>query len=398
MIQLIGVKSECDIEIRQKFSIVSSKLEDKLKNVYKITGNVLILSTCNRTEIYVDSNTQGEELINAVFDALGWSRELIIYTFYAKSEDAIKHLMEVSCGFHSKILGEDQILGQIKTAYNMALKVKTIKGQLQRLFQNAITCGKKFKNDCEMYKIPVSVPSIAVKEAEKSKIKRYMVIGFGEIGKLVLKYLAGLNTEIVYIVVRDLNKVKDLYENCNWIKFITFKERKAYYSNVDCIISCTSAPHAIIYKEELPKKKFLIFDLAVPKDIDAGVLSLPGVKVYDIDNISSIDENNKIMRKEKMEKYRYIIQEYIDEFIKWQSLDELSPEIQKMKSFGSEICEKRIETFKNKRYTKDNEVLVQTMIQSTAKVYINRAIDVLKEAKLQGKEDEYLKLINKIFC
>ncbi|WP_406543366.1 hypothetical protein [Clostridium ljungdahlii] len=84
MIQLIGVKSECDIEIRQKFSIVSSKLEDKLKNVYKITANVLILSTCNRTEIYVDSNIQGEELINAVFDALGWSRELITYTFYAK--------------------------------------------------------------------------------------------------------------------------------------------------------------------------------------------------------------------------------------------------------------------------------------------------------------------------
>ena len=167
---------------------------------------------------------------------------------------------------------------------------------------------------------------------------------------------------------------------------------------MDCIISCTSAPHAIIYKEELPKKEFLIFDLAVPKDIDAGVLTLSGVKVYDIDNISSIDENNKIMRKEKMEKYRYIIQEYIDEFIKWQSLDELSPEIQKMKNFGDQICKKRIETFKNKRYTKDNELLVQTMIQSTAKVYINRAIDALKEAKLQGKEDEYLKLINKIFC
>lgn len=398
MIQLIGVKSECDIEIRQKFSIISSKLEGKLKNIYKITGNVLILSTCNRTEIYVDSNIYGEKLVNVIFDALGWSKELIKYIFYVKDKDAVKHLMEVSCGFHSKILGEDQILGQIKNAYNMALKVKTIRGQLQRLFQNAITCGKKFKHDCEIYKIPVSVPSIAVKEAEKRRIKKYMVIGFGEIGKLVLKYLAGLNTEMIYIVVRDLNKVKNLYQNCNWIKFITFKERKSYYNDVDCIISCTSAPHAIIYKEELPEKKLLIFDLAVPKDVDTGVLNLSNVQVYDIDSISSIDENNKIMRKEKMEKYRYIIQEYIDEFVKWKSFDELSPEIQKIQSFGNQICKKRIETFKNKRYTKDNELLVQTMIQSTAKVYINRAISALKEAKLQGKEDEYLKFINKIFC
>ena len=266
------------------------------------------------------------------------------------------------------------------------------------MFQNAVTCGKKFKSVCEIYKIPVSVPSIAVREAEKKKMKRYMILGFGEIGQLVLKYLNSLNAEIVYVAVRNMAKVDEFYRNYDWIRFITFRERKDYYKNVDCIISCTSAPHTVISKDELPDKKLLVFDLAVPRDVDKNVKTLPNVELYDIDSISVIDQNNKIMRKEKMEKYRYIIDEYIDEFVKWQAVDEISPEIQKIKNFGSRICEKRIKTFKNKRYTKDNEKLVRTMIESTAKVYINRAINTLKEGKFQGREEEYMELINKIFC
>ncbi|HBC97325.1 MAG TPA: glutamyl-tRNA reductase [Clostridium sp.] len=398
MIQLIGVKSDCDIEIRQKFSIISARLVDKLKSIYDVTGNVLILSTCNRTEIYVSSDLEREALIRSVFDRLGWDKELEKYIFYVEDKDAVRHLMEVCCGFHSKILGEDQILGQVKTAYSTALKAKTINGQLQRMFQNAVTCGKKFKSVCEIYKIPVSVPSIAVREAEKKKMKRYMILGFGEIGQLVLKYLNSLNAEIVYVAVRNMAKVDEFYRNYDWIRFITFRERKDYYKNVDCIISCTSAPHTVISKDELPDKKLLVFDLAVPRDVDKNVKTLPNVELYDIDSISVIDQNNKIMRKEKMEKYRYIIDEYIDEFVKWQAVDEISPEIQKIKNFGSRICEKRIKTFKNKRYTKDNEKLVRTMIESTAKVYINRAINTLKEGKFQGREEEYMELINKIFC
>ena len=142
IIQLIGVKSDCDIEIRQKFSIISARLVDKLKSIYDVTGNVLILSTCNRTEIYVSSDLEREALIRSVFDRLGWDKELEKYIFYVEDKDAVRHLMEVCCGFHSKILGEDQILGQVKTAYSTALKAKTINGQLQRMFQNAVTCGK----------------------------------------------------------------------------------------------------------------------------------------------------------------------------------------------------------------------------------------------------------------
>ena len=113
--------------------------------------------------------------------------------------------MEVVCGFHSKILGEDQILGQVKTAYTEASKNKAVKGRLQRLFQQALACGKKFKDSSQLYKIPVSSAAIAAKEAMNKGCKSYMIIGFGTIGQLVLKYLKSY--EKIYIVVRNVKKV-----------------------------------------------------------------------------------------------------------------------------------------------------------------------------------------------
>lgn len=398
MIQLIGIKGECSIEIRQKFSIVSSQLQEKLKKLNKIIGSVVILSTCNRTEIYVDSELQDNELINIIFDVLEWDKNLSPYIFYVKNINSIKHLMEVSCGFHSKILGEDQILGQIKDAYGIALKLRTVKGALHRLFENAIACGKEFKNNCEIYKIPVSSPSITVQEALSKGAKRYMVIGFGEIGKLVFKYLRPTKPSIIYVAVRNLSKIDDVYKNQSGVKFINFSDRQNYYNDLDCIISCTYSSYTIISKKDIPLKKLLIFDLAIPRDVDRDVSDVNGVEVYDIDDISSIDEENKIKRKEKMEKYRYIIQKYMKEFLKWQRFNELSPEIQKIKRYGNKICEKRIDTFKNKKYTKDNEQLASIMIQSTAKVYISRAIKLLKEEKINGRENECIRFINSIFC
>ncbi|WP_446897326.1 glutamyl-tRNA reductase [Clostridium sp. LBM24168] len=398
MIQLIGIKSECDIETRQKFSIIPSKLENNLGYIKNAIGDVVILSTCNRTEVYVDSDFRKEDLIDRMFEILEWDDDLMISTFYVEGRDAVKHLMEVSCGFHSRILGEDQILGQIKSAYESALKAGAVKGRLHRLFQSTIACGKKFKSACRMYEIPVSVPSIAVKEARSRKLKRYMIVGFGQIGQLVLKYLISASVEIIYVVVRDLNRFSSMESEYKRVKFITFKEKKSYYEDVDCIISCTSAPHVIIGKDELPFRNIVIFDLAVPRDVNVNVMELPNIKLYDIDNISRIDEKNKNIRRKKMMEYRYITFDYIDEFMKWQSIAELSPEIQNIKKQGSVICDRRINTFINKRHTKDNEKLVKRMVESTARFYIDRAIEVLKEEKLKGKEIECMNIINRIFC
>lgn len=397
MIQLIGIKSGCNLDVRQKFSIIPSHIDENIKELYILVNEVAILSTCNRTEIYVDSEMNKSTLIYHVFKTLKWDMAYIENTFYIEGDSAIKHLMEVSSGFHSRILGEDQILGQIKNAYDIARKNNSIKGNLQRLFQVAITCGKKFRTCSEIYKIPVSVSSIATKTALNMGIKSFMILGYGEIGKLTLNYLENNNVDIIYIAVRNIeNTLKTLLFN-EKVKLISFKEKEKYYSRVQCIISCTSAPHIIINIKDLPDKELLIFDMAVPRDVDRSVANLKKITLYDIDSISTIDEENKLRRKEKMESCKYIIDDYINEYKKWLSIQKLSPEIQKLKTFGDKVANDRITSFKNKKNTKDNEKFVEILLKSASNVYVNRAINALKEEKLEGREEECLRIIQKIF-
>lgn len=397
MIQLIGVKGDCHINIREKFTIVDSKLTKALNSVSAVVAGVVIVSTCNRTEIYVDSIILGDELIEVIFESLAWDKAFKNNIFYVKGKHAARHLMEVACGFHSKILGEDQILGQIRQGYNKAVECKTVNGSLHKLFQSSIGCGKSFRENSQINKVPVSSASIVAREAINRRFKRIMLIGFGNIGKLVLKYLGNVDLDKLYIVVRDTNKIsEELKKNFN-ISFVNYEESRKLYIDVQCIISCTAAPHPIVYKKDLPIKEFFIYDLALPRDVEIEVNTMKDVKVFDIDNISKIDEKNKIKRKTIMKEHRYIIEKNMDDFGKWLKLNELSPEIKKFKNVAEAVCLKRTNDFKHKRYTKNIDTLAETLIHSTAKVYVNRAIEVLKEEKLEGREEECLRILKKIF-
>jgi glutamyl-tRNA reductase len=394
VIQLIGLKHNIDISMREKLSIVPRHIKNTLNKVMEFSKGVVILSTCNRTEIYFDCDIYGEEALNKIFELLGWSKDYKEYVFIREEERTIEHLMEVTCGFHSKILGEDQILSQVKDAFEIAKKNNTTSKSLHRLFQLAITCGKEFRWKSGMYKIPISSASIVAKESKKKDISSYMLIGYGEVGKLVEKYLINDDLEKLYIVVRYV----DAYESKdNRIKYISFKEKVDYYDKVQCIISCTSSPHIIVKKEELPQKPYLIFDMAIPRDIEENIRELNSVQVIDIDSISAIDDENKQIRKEIMKKNRVILEKYIKEYKDYKVLNEIVPHIKKIKSYGDSVYKDRYETFINKKASKNNEELAEKLLKSTSDLYINRAIEVLKEEQLKGCGDECLRIIEKIF-
>jgi len=395
MIQLIGIRHDVEIDIRQKLSIIPKHLEDALKKVASICNESVIISTCNRTEVYFNSESTDFDIVNKIFGCLGWDLRLAKYTFYLKGEDAVRHLMKVVCGFDSIVLGEDQILGQVKEAYEKSLETKTVKSDLSRLFQTAVTCGKEFRATSNLSSIPVSTASMVVKEAKERNINRFMILGFGEIGNLASKHIIDNGFDKLYIAVRNTGSV-DI--NDPRICVIPFTERANYYHDVDCIISCTSAPHTVIKANDLPNKEFLIFDMAVPRDIDPDVCNLKGVEVYDIDRIGSIKDENYNRRKELMEQYKSLMEKYIVEFEEWYKLKKLSPYIQKIRKSGELIYKQRSITYRNKKDTKDNEKLVEMLLKSTSNAYVNRAIEVLKEEYLKGRGDECLKIIEKIFA
>jgi glutamyl-tRNA reductase len=394
MIFVLGVKHDIDIKIREKLSIISKRLEDATRKLGCIFNEAVVISTCNRTEIYyrTDSNTINNK--EDIFEAIGWDKGLLEYTFHLDGMKAIVHLMEVICGFDSIVLGEDQILGQIKEAYEIALKLGTVKSSLLRLFQMAVTCGKEFRSESELYKIPVSTASIVIREAKRRGIKRFMIIGYGEIGSLVSKYVLADDYEKLYIAVRDVSSV-DL--DVTGVEVVNINEKSKYYSDVDCIISATSAPHTVVKASELPSKNLLIFDMAVPRDVEDEVCYIEGIDVYNIDKLYLLQDENYNVRKERMNNHRHIVDKYIDNFMEWEKLKELSQSIRDIKEHGQRVYLTRANTFKNKRYTKDNEKLAEVLLKSTANAYINRAIEVLKEEHLKGRGDECMRIIEKIF-
>ena len=397
MIQLLGIKKNTEVEIREKLSLSQKKREVYSKELLKYFDEVVILSTCNRTEIYFNGSLKGEEGLKKIFEVLNWDINLREYCFYLNEKETVRHLMEVVCGFHSKILGEDQILGQIKDAYHLADELGSVKHELQRLFQEAITCGKKFRTEGKLYEIPVSSASIAISEAIKNDSKRIMVIGYGEVGKLVVKYALSNDIKELNIVVRKVESVKDIEDKR--VNIMNYEDGRNIINDMDCVVSCTSAPHLIIEKKHIKENgnKIIIFDLALPRDVDEKVKEYTRVNLYDIDDISSIDDDNKKLRKERMLKFKDIINSYIEEYFNWKDIRNIAPVIQDMKKNSSKVIKERQTTLKNKCNDKKDIEIAQKLIKSTSDYYVNRAIEVLKEEQLKGQGEECIKILEKIF-
>lgn len=394
MIQMIGIKSCCPIEIREKLSIVVYKEKDALKNMMKVSKESVIINTCNRTEIYLNSNNEDDIEIESVFKLLEWDEKYIGHVFKITGCNAVKHLMEVCSGFHSRILGEDQILGQVKRSYRVSLECNTIKNSLQRLFQMAIACGKKFRSEAKLYKIPVSSASIVAKEIIKENKKDIMLIGFGEVGKRIYKYINNFEFSKLFIVVREPNKIS---LNNPRVKVISYSEKNEFIKDIDIIVSCTSAPHVVIYKDEVKDRPLTIFDLSIPRDVDPKIEGLDYIKLYNIDDISKMDKCNKDKRKTQMEKCRYIIENHIKEFMNWEKLRELAPFFKEISDLSNNIYKERLKSYNRKKHTKNNEELVDVLLKSTSDYYLHRAMEILKEEKLKGSERQCQEIIEKIF-
>ncbi|OHW63444.1 glutamyl-tRNA reductase [Andreesenia angusta] len=394
MIGVVGVDHSVPVVIREKFSVSKKKTRRKLNELKEIFEEAVILSTCNRTEVYFKPKIQKKSVTEELFRVMGWDERLSKYVYSLEGREAVEHLMHLSSGFLSVVLGEEQILSQIKSAYGDALEEKSVGKEFSSLFRKSIRCGKTFRAESKLHEIPVSSSSIAVSESRRRYASHYMIIGYGDVGKLTLKYLLSSQAEKVYLVVRDSNGVQVMDSR---VEVIEYSERSRYYGEVDCIISSTSAPHVVVEHEDALKGK-LIFDLAVPRDVSESVYSDPEIEVYNIDMLRRIDDENQKKRAALMESKRGIIESYIEEFYHWKATSELAETIAEMQRKSSEIVESRHRTFRNKRESRDVDELARQMIESASSAYLNRAIEVMKSETLKGRGEECLKIIEKIFC
>ncbi|MGL4991522.1 MAG: glutamyl-tRNA reductase [Sarcina sp.] len=399
MLVLIGIKKNIPVYIREKLAMTEEMQKKNLQKLKAEFETAIIINTCNRTEIYMSvENFSQENDVKRVFDLISWDLDLLEYCFVFKNEKVVKHLFEVSCGFHSKITGEDQILGQVKEALRIATLEETKGKVLDRLFQSAVACGKKFRSESNLYKIPVSSASIVINECINRGVKKIIIIGFGEVGQKIYKYAKANDIKDIIVVVNNVSKKRVGISKEH--RIMSYNEAKEHLNDSGAIISCTSAGGIIVSGQDIKAEgeELMIFDLAVPRDVDEVIRQYDRVSLINIDEVSKLDDINRNNRKKLMENNRFIVNEAIDSFLEWLELRSISEEIVQIKKFSNEIAKERCETFYNKSKTKEDIKLANLMINSTSNVYANKAIEILKQEKLKGNEKECLRILKMIFC
>jgi glutamyl-tRNA reductase len=353
MIYCISVSfKKTPLPIRQKFSF--SKEEQplflqELINERKITGGVIV-STCNRSEIYV---TGTKEAIEAVEDALSVKKEIEretirIYCLYYKGKKAVRHLFRVVCGLDSMVLGEDEILRQVKEAYQSGIEADCVNGTLHIIFQGAFHCAKLSKSETRLSNIPVSIGTLTANKVDEylkhefsvrqqlflqqqekglpetnpvSAEGTVLVIGAtGKIGSIVAKDLMAKGIRVLG-TQRKHHLGEEIFPRYReQITFIGFDERYQYLPQVDAVVSATASPHYTLTKKEYlrcaGKRKQLLIDLAVPYDIDKEIAALSDVELLDIDYFQTLSAENGNIRLDEAQKVESILQECVEEVMK----------------------------------------------------------------------------------
>jgi len=385
------------VEIRERLSFDENDLAQAmiaLKKKKSILENVIV-STCNRTEIYavVDQAHTGRYYIKDFLSE--WfqidKEEIASYLFIYEQDEAINHLCKVICGLDSMVIGETQILGQVKDSFLLAQQSHTTGTIFNRLFKEAITLAKKAHSQTEIGANAVSISYAAVELAKKIfgslENKHVLIIGAGKMGELALENLQGSGATKVTVLNRTFEKAQTLAERFHG-HAKTMNEMQCAIVEADILISSTSAKDYIITKEMMAEvekmrhnRPLFMVDIAVPRDIDAAVGELESVFLYDIDDLENIVEANLAERKKAAEKIMVMIADTISTFNEWVNMLGVVPVITELREKALAIQAETMVSLERKLPNlsdRDKKVL-----SKHTKSIINQ---MLKDPILQAKE------------
>lgn len=367
---------------------------------------VIILSTCNRSEIYIQSKNISEKIkiVEDFYENFFNDSNIKEYLFSKKNREAVEHIFNVTAGLDSIVLGEDQILGQVKDAHKFSMQLGASKKVFNKLFREAVTTAKEIKNTTKISQRPLSISYIGVKFLEKKlgslEGKNALVIGVGKMSKLTMKHLEEQNINNIYVSNRSHCKVEEIKSDYKNIIPIEYGDRYEIIKDVDIVISATSSPHMVVKYDEMPElnKKVYMMDIALPRDIDPKINGLDNVEVYDIDNLKEIHDKNDKKRREIAIECQSVIEEKINEFEEWLDSTHIDPTIESLNEKCVEIRKDTLDyIFRKVNLDSREQKIIDKMMTSALKRLMREPIINLKQIKDKGKREEYIKLVEELF-
>lgn len=384
---------ETPVELRERLAFSNEQVFDALQQFKQRFPNLesVLLSTCNRVELYCASQEkksfpQHEELCRFLTDFHGLQfAELKPQATALSGEESIHHLFTVAASLDSMVIGEAQILSQVKAAYELACRGESVATNMHRVFQRAALVAKRVANETEIHQKRISVPSVAVSEIateffERFEDKKILLIGAGEMGTETLKYLKDFGATKMSIINRSVERAKALAvefeaETHPWEKL---------YSQImasDMVVSTTGASEPIVTLAEFqkariahPARAVLILDLAVPRDFEATISDVSDTYLYTVDDLQEVCQRNIEARKAEWPKAKKIVQEETKRFLSESSHRGGGSTIKLLREQAEGIKKSELERLFNKLDSKDLDEATKKELQVAFDRLVNKLL------------------------
>lgn len=404
-IVVIGLNHRtADVEMREKLACDGEKLSRALKSLVSINEikEGIILSTCNRVEIYgvTDDFAHGVKEIKkflSIFHNIPIeSLEGVLYAY--EGDDAVRHIFRVSSSLDSMVLGEPQILGQIKDAYEKALSHHTTGVMLNHLMKKAISVAKRVRTETKIAENAVSISYAAVELAKKIfediNTKTAMLLGAGDMAELAARHLLNSGVKEIIVSNRTYERALDLAADFKGraVRWEDFLKEMLF---ADIVICSTGAPNYILTEEQARKmmkdrrhKSIFIIDISVPRNIDPEINKIDNVYLYDIDDLQGIVHSNILERKKEAEAAEEIVRQAVKTFISWERSLKAVPTIVDIRNRAESIRKAEIEKFMNKLngMNEEDKKIVEALTNSIVNKLLHPSLTALKE-NAEGTED-----------
>lgn len=403
------------VEIREKMSFHHYQMQEVLRELKSYPGlqGVVILSTCNRTEVYA-ATTDVEVGIYSIKKFLAshhgieenvLEQYLYVHTLY----DAVRHLFRVVSGLDSMVRGETQILGQVSNAYQQASEAEVTNKAVNVLFQTALAVGKRVRTDTLIDQHPVSISYTAVELAKQHfgelQGKGILIMGAGEMSTLTAKHLVAAGATTVMVSNRSYEKAVNLAKECSG-RAVRFDDMDQYLEEVDIVISATASKHFVILPERMQEimnirkgRPMLLIDIAVPRDIHPDVGQIPLITLFDIDDLRGVVDRHHQEREIAAVNAEKIIEEEMLIFLKWHNSLFVVPTILALQQKGQKIKDSQLSRALERlgELTPNQEKIISSMANSIVNHLLHGPITNLKEYATTSQGHLYTEILQNLF-
>jgi len=404
----------CPVHLREKVAFTQEQQRFMLRQMHPVEAisEAVILQTCNRLEFYLyvkkdfDCRKFLADLIGkACPDALDTWKQ---YCAQSTGIDIVRHLFEVAAGLDSQMLGENQILSQVKSAYTMSIDCRMSKIIFHRLFHNAFHAGKAVRTQTDINCGAVSI-SLAAVELARAKLglpaATALIIGAGENAELAAKYLLKAKLPRLIVANRNLEKARDMTSRLRTGRIIALSDIPAELSDVDVLFASTAAAGQIVTFESVKdllakrKKPLLVIDIAVPRDIDPQLSQFECVTLFNIDDLNEKISSNLEKRNSEIPKARAIVDEFTNKFEDWLKTLDLVPVISQLTQKGLQLAHSEAARYA-KDFAADDGDKLRAFAESLVRKVLHGPVSFIKAGgadELSAEQLQAVDLINKMF-